>query len=145
MTASVVLIDNRDRMLIVRHGDRWQLPGGLVEAGESPRDAAAREVREELGLSVEISEHHLIAVEWIEAPRPGRRDRVAFVFAGPELAPADIDRIRLDAAELNAHRLVGRDDALLMLHPMIRRRIVGPLQLTNTARYLETRNAERTP
>jgi 8-oxo-dGTP diphosphatase len=120
------------------------MPGGLVEAGESPREAATREVHEELGLELDLQEHNLLAVEWVEARRPGRRNRVAFVFAGPELAPADLDRIRLDAAELDEWRMVHRHDSEYLLHPAIRRRIVGPLQLNTSAQYLETRNAERT-
>ncbi|MFC7217470.1 NUDIX hydrolase [Streptomyces polyrhachis] len=53
--AVTMLLDERDRVLMIwRHrfvSDRWgwELPGGLVDAGEEPRQAAVRELREEVG------------------------------------------------------------------------------------------------
>ena len=50
------VVRDGDAAIFVRHayGDRrqWELPGGGIKRGEEPRDAAAREAREELGLDL---------------------------------------------------------------------------------------------
>ncbi|MBC7104774.1 MAG: NUDIX domain-containing protein, partial [Firmicutes bacterium] len=47
------------RVLLIERGAEpakglWSVPGGLVDPGESLKDAVAREVREECGLEVEV-------------------------------------------------------------------------------------------
>ncbi|MBD8495856.1 NUDIX domain-containing protein [Pseudomonas syringae] len=48
---ATVICKRDNRILCVRKAkSRWNLPGGKIEAGETPRQAAARELREETGL-----------------------------------------------------------------------------------------------
>lgn len=54
--ASVALID-RDKVLLIQRARKpyfgmWSLPGGRLEAGETAEQAAEREIREEVGLTV---------------------------------------------------------------------------------------------
>jgi ADP-ribose pyrophosphatase YjhB (NUDIX family) len=52
------VFDDEGRVLIVEHMFRtdfpWGLPGGWIERGEDPKRTVAREIAEELGLSVEV-------------------------------------------------------------------------------------------
>jgi ADP-ribose pyrophosphatase YjhB (NUDIX family) len=55
--ASAVVVDPDGRILLHRRvdNDKWALPGGVMELGESIGDCARREVREETGLEVELT------------------------------------------------------------------------------------------
>jgi len=58
LTADMVLIDEQDRVLLVRRaGDpfagRLAIPGGFVEPGENARQGAVRELGEETGLWID--------------------------------------------------------------------------------------------
>lgn len=60
VAAYAVITDDDGRVLLARwtEGRRaaWTMPGGGLEAGEDPEDAARREVREETGYTVRLQE-----------------------------------------------------------------------------------------
>lgn len=55
--AAVAIRDAEGRVLVVRKRgtDRYMLPGGKIEPGESPAETAVRELREEVGITLEPS------------------------------------------------------------------------------------------
>jgi ADP-ribose pyrophosphatase YjhB (NUDIX family) len=70
MAASALCSDQSGRILLVDpiYRDTWDLPGGVVEAEESPHAACRREVAEEIGLSRPVG--RILAVDWVLRLRP---------------------------------------------------------------------------
>lgn len=89
--AAAAIFDDQGRILLVRHNyerHNWEIPGGIGEPGESAAETARREVREEIGLDVEVV--RLTGVYWEARWRDG--DGHHFVF---ECQPTDSAAARI--------------------------------------------------
>jgi ADP-ribose pyrophosphatase YjhB (NUDIX family) len=93
------------------------IPGGIVEYDESPYEACCREVKEEIGLDLEIG--RLLVVDWVPALGPWS-DAIAFVFDGGIL---DDIPLTLDPTEAKAHHYLTLDAATPHLRPSMARRL----------------------
>ncbi|MDG4787885.1 NUDIX hydrolase [Micromonospora sp. WMMD1102] len=84
VSSGALFVDDDGRILLVdpTYKAFWNVPGGAVDVGESPRAACRREVREELGLDVAVGA--LLVVAWTAESPDGR---VFFVFDGGTLPP----------------------------------------------------------
>lgn len=61
--AAVVVSDGQLLLVKPWYRSGWGLPGGFMKAGEQAADAAKREVQEETGLRIDVSEIHLVYVQ----------------------------------------------------------------------------------
>jgi 8-oxo-dGTP pyrophosphatase MutT (NUDIX family) len=110
----ILMIDPDGRILLIHerieHGQvHWLTPGGGVEPGETPRDAAVREAAEETGIAVEldpgVEEVHLARRLWSwDGVTYDQVDHffIAQVGAGLEVAPGGLTAV--ETQTLIGHR-----------------------------------------
>jgi len=103
---------NRERLL-------WSLPKGHIEAGESPEEAALREVKEETGIESEISKSLGVIDFWFMAG--GKRihktvHHFLFKEKGGRIAPqvSEVDDVRWFPLEEIVERLAYPDERKLI-------------------------------
>jgi len=103
-TVGAMAIVERDdgAVLLVRHSyrRRWGVPGGLVKRGEHPEIGLRREVREEVGIDVDVLGEPAVVVD----PDPQRVDlvfraRARDADAEPRPVSAEILEVRWFAAD----------------------------------------------
>jgi ADP-ribose pyrophosphatase YjhB (NUDIX family) len=56
-SVNVVIINDNNEILMIRRSDNanWAVPGGAVDLGESLKEAAVRETKEESGVDIEVT------------------------------------------------------------------------------------------
>jgi len=109
-----VMLDARGRVLLARRTEgrdlagQWEFPGGKVDPGETPLQALARELHEELGIHVQATEPFIVVPQqYLDkrilldvyrvryAGKPSGREQQALAWAPPEklhtypMPPAD--------------------------------------------------------
>jgi ADP-ribose pyrophosphatase YjhB (NUDIX family) len=108
------VVVHENRVLLVQRGTeplkgQWTIPGGLIDVGETLREAVIREVLEETGLAIEPIE----LIELLDRiHREDQRVRYHYVIAdylcrlvsGKPLAASDAAAVRwVERAEWNSH------------------------------------------
>ncbi|MET8083944.1 NUDIX hydrolase [Micromonospora sp. NPDC005237] len=108
VAAGALFFDDQGRVLLVRpsYKNHWDIPGGYVEPGESPRAACRREIQEELGLRIELGA--MLVVDWAPVEQEG--DKLLFVFDAGALTIEQEQAIRFGDGELTEWRYVKPDE-----------------------------------
>lgn len=98
VAAGALFFDDQDNVLLVKptYKDGWDIPGGYVEPGETPVESCQREIKEELGLEMQV--RGLLVVDW--APSEGEGDKVLFVFDGGMITRGTENQLSLPRDEL---------------------------------------------
>ncbi|GJF34091.1 hypothetical protein KNE206_67910 [Kitasatospora sp. NE20-6] len=130
MAAATVLVrDTAGRVLVLEptYKQHWELVGGMIEAGESPAEAGAREVREEIGLDLRLG--RLLVVDTV----PGRLARngralIAHVHDLKPLTPDQVEAMVLDPGEVRSARWLTPAQAVGLLPRVLAERVSAALR-----------------
>ncbi|GAA2258303.1 NUDIX hydrolase [Actinomadura luteofluorescens] len=135
--AGVLFFNEHDHIMLVdpSYKDYRDIPGGYVEHGETPRQAAEREVAEELGIHPEIG--RLLVTDW--APNEAEGDKVLFLFDGGALTTDQLTVIRLNPGELVGCNFYDIAQIHALTIPRLARRLVHAhaAHCDDSTRYLE--------
>lgn len=109
-SAALILENSAQQALVVKANYKpyWTFPGGIIDSDETPREAAVRETREEVGIQVDASDVSFVAVI-------DRKSKITqtyqFVFK-TVLKPGAVHGIVLQASEIDEYALVTKTQVL---------------------------------
>jgi RimJ/RimL family protein N-acetyltransferase/ADP-ribose pyrophosphatase YjhB (NUDIX family) len=128
--------DQRVLLCQLTYKSDWDLPGGVVEVGESPQLAVEREVEEELGLQLPAGD--LLLTDWLP-PWGGWDDALCLVFDGGVHSPEITEQIVKQAREIKAAEFCTLDEIRARAADFTARRIEAALSnLGGSPAYTES-------
>ncbi len=126
MAAGVLFRDDAGRVLLVEpsYKPNWEIPGGAVEADESPWATATRELAEEMGWDHPLG--RLLVVDYVR-PQDSRPEGMIFVFDGGVLDETDLVGMVFPDAEIVSAAFHTVDEARSKVKPLLADRIAAAL------------------
>lgn len=105
MGSGALFFNSKSELLIVNpiYKPNWTIPGGIVDQDESPLKACKREVKEELGLDLEIKQ--MLCIDYIPK-EDDKEESLQFIFYGGILNEEQISKIKLPEGELSEFKFV---------------------------------------
>lgn len=136
LTVVAAIIESHGKLLVCqrRKGGRfellWEFPGGKKKAGETPKEALARELMEELGVRAEIGrEVHRVQHKYAEMSEP-----IELIFFA---ATVDTDAVRnvvFEQIQWREPHTLGELEFLPADRPLVEQLANGKVRLNSTDR-----------
>lgn len=130
VVAAVVFLDDNGRVLTVRKRgtSRFMLPGGKPEVGEAAIDTAIREVREEIGVTLDAETLEPLGTFTAAAANESGHTVTGTIFVHPDSPEIAAFQRLQPAAEIEELRWTDPDGALDDVAPLLATQIFPALE-----------------
>ena len=110
-SSAAVLVHGPDGRIIsvkASYKNFWSIPGGMIDAGETPKEAAIREVEEEIGIMLDPDDVHFYAVL---DRKSDDEQTYQFIFTAKTNATSIAD-LQLQTSEISEAVFISKDEVL---------------------------------
>lgn len=109
-SAGVAMVREDGKVLVVKanYKSYWSFPGGIIDRGESPLQAAIREVKEEVDVDLDGDD---IQFRFVVDRTSARAQTFLFLFETYQLAVGDA-RVAIDETEIEEYAFVTRQQII---------------------------------
>jgi len=144
MGSGCLLFDSSGRVLLVKptYKSVWEIPGGVVELNESPKQCCRREVKEEIGLVLKIGS--LLVVDY-GRQEEFKTESLMFIFDGGMLTESKTETIHLKPDELSEYGFFTQDSLPSEMTISLKNRVLAAWQqkLEGGGIYLENQISQK--
>jgi ADP-ribose pyrophosphatase YjhB (NUDIX family) len=143
MGAGCLFFDEQGCVLLVRptYKPNWEIPGGVVEYNESPKQCCQREVKEEIGLERRIG--GLLVVDY-NSPTAEKTESLMFIFDGGTLTSSEIESIQLRRDEISEFHFFTANTLPKEMTSTLRNRVLAAWQQATKGNGVYLENQEQT-